>query len=249
VDTAPVDASASDLLFTIQRLERMDPGCSPADDGTGCTTIVLEYPEVSGAAPAAEPIRRWIAARILAILGEDAPVESAEALVEGFLAENRAFREEFSDAPGAWAVERIVTVAFQHPRVLTLSATDYSNTGGAHPLMVEILGSFDLEKGQLVMLSDLLNPGYSEALARLVEGELKRVRGLDPETDLVAEGFFLEDGFRVTENFAVLEDGLRFYYNPYEIGPYVLGPTDLTIPYTALTEWLPEDGLLAALSR
>ncbi len=202
-----------------------------------------------GESPAREAINHWVRARILPTLGDQGPAESVEAMVEDFLAENQAFREEFPDAPGSWAVERKVTLAFQHPKVLTLTASDYSYTGGAHPLMVELLASFDLEQGRPLMLSDLLRPGYREPLTALVEAELKRVRGLDPETNLVDEGFFLEEGFRLTDNFGVLADCLRFYYNPYEIGPYVLGPTDLTVSYDALAEWTPEDGILAAIAE
>ncbi|KAA3638580.1 MAG: DUF3298 domain-containing protein, partial [Bacteroidetes bacterium] len=32
-------------------------------------------------------------------------------------------------------------------------------------------------------------------------------------------------------NFALTEEGLYFFYNPYEVGAYVLGPTSFTIPY------------------
>jgi hypothetical protein len=256
-DGAPEQDSPASTVSTASTAPRLEPrrmaktqeGCTPAPDGTGCSEIVLEYLEAVGESPAREAINHWVRARILPTLGDQGPAESVEAMVEGFLAENKAFREDFPDAPGSWAVERKVTLTFQNPRVLTLTASDYSYTGGAHPLMVELLASFDLEAGRPLMLSDLLRPGYPEPLTALVEAELKRVRGLAPETDLLDEGFFLEEGFRLTDNFGVLADGLRFYYNPYEIGPYVLGPTDLTVPYAALAEWIPEDGILGAIQQ
>jgi len=246
---ASVPPASAEPRLEPRKVAKTQESCTPMPDGTGCSEIILEYLEAVGESPAREAINHWVRARILPTLGDQGPAESVEAMVEGFLAENQAFREEFPDAPGSWAVERKVTLAFQHPKVLTLTASDYSYTGGAHPLMVELLASFDLAQGRPLMLSDLLRSGYPEPLTALVEAELKRVRGLDPETNLLDEGFFLEEGFRLTDNFAVLADGLRFYYNPYEIGPYVLGPTDLTVPYAALAEWIPEDGILATLTE
>ena len=246
-DVAGEAPAAVDLRLEPRRVERIQEDCTRQEGDTACTRIILEYPAVTGESPAVPVVRRWIEAHLLATLGEGGTAADTEAMVKDFLEENRAFREEFPDAPGTWAVERKITVLFQNPRILSLVAEDYSYTGGAHPLMVEILGSFDLQQGHPLVLADLLKPGFEEPVTALAEAELRRVREIAPEADLVAEGFFLEDGFRLTDNFAVVADGLRFYYNPYDIGPYVMGSTDLTIPLTALQPWIAEDSPLGSL--
>lgn len=45
---------------------------------------------------------------------------------------------------------------------------------------------------------------------------------------LVAQGFFPEY-ISTTENFEVTEDGITFYYNPYDIGCYALGGVEVHI--------------------
>ena len=41
-----------------------------------------------------------------------------------------------------------------------------------------------------------------------------------------------------TGNFALCGDTLAFHYDPYEIAPYALGPTDFTLPLAAIREYL-----------
>jgi hypothetical protein len=52
--------------------------------------------------------------------------------------------------------------------------------------------------------------------------------------DLTTEGFFWDGSFKLSENFAVEKEGLRFYYNAYEVAPYAVDPTDLVIPRSEL---------------
>ncbi len=35
-----------------------------------------------------------------------------------------------------------------------------------------------------------------------------------------------------------------FYFNPYEIAPYSMGPTEILIPYDEIKNIIKEDGLL-----
>jgi len=58
-------------------------------------------------------------------------------------------------------------------------------------------------------------------------------------------GFYFEnDVFKLTANFAITKEGLKFLYNPYEIAPYALGQQEIIIPYAALGELIKPNSLL-----
>ena len=47
--------------------------------------------------------------------------------------------------------------------------------------------------------------------------------------------------FKLSENFSLENDGLHFYYNQYEIGPYAMGAPDVTIAWKEITKLLKEN--------
>ena len=111
----------------------------------------------------------------------------------------------------------------------------YSYTGGAHPNARTLYGSWFLEDGRRVALRDLLTPGSEERVAEIAEAVFREQRGLPTEQSLEEQGFDFPDGkFALNENFAVTDQGLVFYFNPYEIAPYALGPTEIELTFEAL---------------
>ena len=56
----------------------------------------------------------------------------------------------------------------------------------------------------------------------MIRNKLYEQFGVTGDEGLVAQGFFPEY-ISTTENFEVTEDGITFYYNPYDIGCYALG--------------------------
>ena len=41
-----------------------------------------------------------------------------------------------------------------------------------------------------------------------------------------------------TENFYLSKEGITFYYNVYDIAPYVMGPVKITLPYEMMQHLL-----------
>ncbi len=42
----------------------------------------------------------------------------------------------------------------------------------------------------------------------------------------------------MNDNFAVIAEGVLFYFNPYETASYAAGPTELLVPFSALKSLL-----------
>ena len=56
---------------------------------------------------------------------------------------------------------------------------------------------------------------------------------------------FEPGNFKLNENFAISTGGLLFTFNPYEIGPYVMGAPQVFIPYKEMKDLINKNGLLA----
>ncbi|MDZ7605248.1 MAG: RsiV family protein [Cyclobacteriaceae bacterium] len=63
-----------------------------------------------------------------------------------------------------------------------------------------------------------------------LEQAFRADRGLDESQSLTEMGYFIEEnGFTLTNNMGLTESELLVQFNPYEIAPYSLGPTTITL--------------------
>ncbi len=198
----------------------------------------------------ASAVRERIATQIAEVLYAPLDEAASEFTHESLVAQIEARQEEFiaqrlSGAPLDWMLERKATVLFSNDDVLTVDVTSMGYFGGAHGFDERTLLCFDLRDGKRLSLEEIINENSRGVLQQVAEAEFRRVRGVPLGRSLQDEGFFVAPGepFRVTENFGVVEGGILLHYNPYEIGPYVMGKTDVLLPREAVTPLL-EDGKL-----
>ena len=134
---------------------------------------------------------------------------------------------------GCWEIDIRSDTVFTDPKTLTVAFDTYAYTGGAHPNTYRTLLSFDRRTGLPLHLTDLVTD--TTALLLIVEQAFRRQQAIKPEQSLEDEGYFLQDGqFFLPQNVAAGRSGLIFYYNPYEIAAYALGPIELIVPYNQL---------------
>lgn len=115
----------------------------------------------------------------------------------------------------------------------TLGGDEY-HYGAAHGYYY--IGSmlFDLATGDLVHEDDLFVEGYRPKLTELLETYVVNFEDYE-------EDFLLVDSIEPNDNFSVNEDGITYFFNPYEITAYAYGIVDITIPWDALKEILKPD--------
>jgi hypothetical protein len=204
--------------------------------------ITLEYVEVSGASDALRAsVRAFLDSTVFAPIDEQdagTGAATADTLMQQFLQSYRDFVESFPEAPGTWSIERVARPLWNDAGILSLEFSEESYTGGAHPNAETKLVTFDATDGRRLRLADLFVEGFEEPLRTLGEKAFRAAHGLGATDDLVAAGFWFEDGrFRLGENFAVTAEGLRVHFNAYEVAPHAIGPTDLTLPRADLARW------------
>lgn len=238
-------AKAAPLVFETIDLEQTYGVCDEPD--TGCASITIEYPEILAAPTpqAKDSINAYIRKTLLGSIPGDKPAENVEAAMNQFIDDYKKFKADFSDYPTSWSVEREVKVYYQDPGLASLSFYEFSYTGGAHPNSAVHYVNFDLSSGKRLTLQDLFTAGFQERLNSVAEKRFRELKAIAPGQSYSDADFWFEnEQFTLTDNFAVGDTGVVFYYNNYEIAPYAMGPTELGISYRDLKEIINPQGLL-----
>lgn len=124
------------------------------------------------------------------------------------------------------------------PGVLSLYGTVMSHSGGAHPDQAAISANYDLLTGDVLTLASIMTPNAtSDDFCQLTLDALAEVADdlylYDDYEDTVRNRFTLDPS--TDEQWFFTNDGICFYFSPYEIAAYVSGIITAEIPYSKLT--------------
>ncbi len=229
------NASAGAFPFETQALSRSTEGCR--GDSANCAVFKAAYPLIVSGSPAAQRINDSIRAAVrqaMAVFSatpEEVP-DSLESIAEQFLQEYRIAQQEDPGVEMQWIDELEGEVLHQTDTTLSVQLKTYSFAGGAHPNTFVTLMVFDKRSGRKLSLEELVED--MPRLRQLAEQAFRETRDIPQGESLDEAGFFWGEGFQLPEDFAMARDGLLLHYNPYDVAPYVLGPTQFTIPYEKL---------------
>jgi hypothetical protein len=147
------------------------------------------------------------------------------------------------DRPFAMDVNYVVTAASKD--YISILFTFYEDTGGAHPNTNTASFNYDFNRNEALKLADLFAPkaNYLKTISDYCTRELKKLKTAD----------FVEEGASAKlENFDswnLTAAGIRFTFDPYQVGPYAAGEHEVVMPYQALKPILKPDGLLAQYAK
>lgn len=159
-----------------------------------------------------------------------------------FADDYETMRKDMGNVGGCWELKTTADTVHAGAKAMTVKFDTYAYTGGAHPNSSLSFYTFNRETGQLLRLSDMVTD--TTALLDVVEQAFRQQQKLQPHASLEEQGYFLREGhFFLPANVGMSQEGLVFYYNPYEIAAYAVGPIQVTVPYAQLdgilrTGWL-----------
>lgn len=226
LETTPQEPA---LTFSLQTVNKYSPSC--ATDSNSCATLELSVPQATGTA-AADPINaRITGALVQAIdvgdvhsLGLNEAIDTYIASYDSFLVEMKENDMEFVPS---WSFELEGEVLFRDSQYVCISLPYYTYMGGAHPNSFTQLLTFDVSTGEEVDALSLVSD--TVALKAKAAEAFRAARKLPADVDLQDEGFFWGGGFRFPENIGIVDEGLYFVYDPYEIAAYAMGPTEFVV--------------------
>lgn len=156
---------------------------------------------------------------------------------------------EFSRAEGlTWSpyTLELQCEVYQNDRMVSVSGTYYSNTGGAHPNTAVLSWNFDLREG--TFFTPALLAADSDEFLKAVEQELNvQALQIAADADLPPEEYFWADYTDILRdwvNYAVSfdETGMTVAFSPYELACYAAGEQVFHLPYDQILPYLSEHG-------
>lgn len=228
-NTSPEEIAIEQISF-----EKKFGNCT-AKDG-GCLKVSIDYPKIhDGSDSLRNTVNNTIQQFIIGsmVMGENDGDSSIERLDTALIELEEEFRDFLDDmdygAPD-WFIESMTQITYSDSSYLGLSMSNFTFTGGAHPNTFVSLKIFDKSSGKELKLEQLVK--NSNSLKKLVEKKFRSELEISPNASLNEKGFWFEDDkFILPNNIGISNDGFVFYYNPYEIAPYAMGPVDILLPF------------------
>ncbi len=143
--------------------------------------------------------------------------------------------EQFASM-GGWSYHLQVLMVENSRRYLSLQWIEDTYTGGLHGYEAVIYSSFDKERNQRITESDIFVEGYKEPLARIIQAKLAADLELGSVEKLSEYGFYAPQEIEPNGNFMLTEAGVRYCYNPSDIGPYSLGRPEVHLSWESVRE-------------
>ena len=161
-------------------------------------------------------------------------------LVDDYRVSNQSMLEEMEmpeeDAPFLnWGFERKGAFGETFGHYVNYIVDQYEYMGGAHGMYGTFPLVFDLNNGQVVSWNEFA-PGLStEKMTELITAHrLDDLKDTIGEEDIDDNDIFFHETIAPSDSFSVDAKGLTFYYQPYDIAPYVFGIITIPVPWEEL---------------
>lgn len=141
------------------------------------------------------------------------------------------------------ACDEVTSSVYQSGQIVTVASQCYYYGGGAHPYSYTVTYTFDLSAQQFIDPAQIGDDPeeFRTAAAQLLIAQAESL-GED-----YTEGYWPDyrDIISRWNETAVIfdENGMTVIFSAYELGPYAMGPVELTLTYEELADVIGEGGL------
>lgn len=230
--------TAKPVVLESLKMSKQEGTCG-TDRDSSCAKIALSYPTVKeGSDALKKSVADWTTQFLIGILNpstepDKVPVgQTVERAAQEFFAIFKQTEQEVPGFPVINVVEVWDTVLLNDGQHLTLMLNAYMDGGGVHPNSTVGIATFDVATGNLFKLEDLVSD--LDALRAVAEKKFREERA-----DVFQEGgfnFSPDWPFILPANTGLTNEGIYFYFVPYEVAPYAMGPTAFVIPFEEIKD-------------
>lgn len=125
---------------------------------------------------------------------------------------------------------------YQNKQVVSMAYNWTVYEGGAHGNYAKWCVVFDKKDGSRVTYARLVKD--EAGLLAVAEKAFRQQIGMEENEKMYQLYSFKNNQFHLSNDFVFSNDGLVFYYNPYEIAPYSTGIIALKLPYSDISRYI-----------
>lgn len=216
------------------------------DNQTSLVSIEVQYPTANDEASRA--INTWIAQRIGApesMMGQpmDKLVKSlGEAYLDTVKTATATLKEQGMNPAPAFYFIYSADTTYTTPTLVSYQANAYAEVGGAHGISQFSSAVFDRRDGKELGYGLFKKDKLDEVKQLVIQGLEKQYFQVDSEEALAARLLVAPDKLGLPSNPPFLiQKGVVFRYEPYEIAPYSEGMPGCILTYDQLRPYLAVD--------
>lgn len=200
---------------------------------------------------------------VLAYFGENygdmLPEAAATKYTEDYLKAYKELEDDFKaevaksdETPvGAWFSYYEMSsddIAFNKSDILSYTVNFENYTGGAHGAHSFTNHVLNLKTGLPIKEADIFIENYQDDLAQILIDRITKQNNVENAKDLENIGFFSVDEIFPNANFLIDDNGITYTYNEYEIAAYVVGATNVHLPFEEIQHLLRKDSPISHLT-
>lgn len=137
---------------------------------------------------------------------------------------------------GTRSVGYDLTIDFQVEMIgkdfISISFGESTYLGGAHPNFQSYSLNYNLKNGKTFELKDMFkkNAGYLKTISAFSIMKISEKQG--EKTEWIETGAAAKD--KNFDSWTISQNGLKFLFDPYQVGPYAAGSFEVMMPYESL---------------
>jgi len=199
-------------------------------DSLSCTYAQITYPQFTDSTRQNlnEAIIEKIHEHAADYMMEDSAHADLTSVVNAFVEDYAKFIQEFPDYTLGWYLKIGAEIIYNSDEYISLMIGIETFTGGAHPNSTTNYYVFNTKSNQRLRLKDIISDTIQ--FKKILEKNFRRQNGISDTVSLAELGYNIyDDEFVLNENIGFTQNQVIVHFNPYEIAPYSMGPTSVSI--------------------
>lgn len=193
--------------------------------------LKIQYPEIISNSNATDSINKFILDYLLNLPFNEDPITSFDEIADSLISNYISVQQEFDDYHTGWYIHANSNITGVVNGILSITSEETISTGGANVFYDLTYSNFYLISGKQVKLENIIVDNNLIELEKLGETIFVEMKNIRANQSFEEAGFWFENGrFALSDNFAITDSGLVFFYNLYEIAPRGEGTSKLFIP-------------------
>jgi len=150
------------------------------------------------------------------------------------------YLKDYEEGYSPWEFVLDYYVEYNHGGILSILFNQYWYLGGAHGGTILYADTVDVTRGVRLMLEDVFKVGEEVYMEKILDYIIAE---MDKEHDMYFGDYAeLARATFNNMNFVLTDEGLTFFYQEYDVAPYVAGMPTFVIPYSEfsgmLADWV-----------
>lgn len=228
----------------------------PKDDEVGIPNcwvhVDMLYPQIDDEKYIAlrDSLVKSLAQRITMVPHNNFSKDSTQAFVNSYVAAQVSdYKEDLNQASEldfdvysysvfSRRIDLCDSLVYNKNGIVSITMLSQEYTGGVHGNDLLTTFNYDLERNEAITPSVLFLDPKDSRIVELLLGKLMVEFDASTPEELEYAGIFNYQVLEITNNFYFTEEGITFYYNPYELAAYAVGPIELSVTYSELSPFL-----------